>query len=252
MEPSTEKLLEALCTDPRSSRERLLHVAGLMFAERGRDAVSTRELTKAAGANLSAIGYYFGGKDGLYNEAIDYTIAGTQKPIAGAEARLRAELPAAGRDRDALARAARAFVRAVLTALLGLGPEHWPRRLIMREIDHPTAAFDRLYRAIFEPLIGAFRDLVVAATARDADDAETIILTNALLGECLIFHRNRPIILRNLGWDEYTPARIALVVEIVVDGILDALDLPREAGAGGGGARPPTCLPPQAGGGSRL
>jgi AcrR family transcriptional regulator len=234
MEPSTEKLLEALCTDPKSSRERLLHVAGLMFAERGRDAVSTRELTRAAGANLSAIGYYFGSKDGLYNQAIDFTIAGTRALIAGAEARLRADLAAAGRDRRKLARAARAFVRAVLTALLGLGPEHWPRRLIMREIDLPTAAFDRLYQAIFEPLIGAFRALVVAATERDGDEAETTILTNALLGECLIFHRNRPIILRNLDWDEYTPERIALVVEIVVDGILDALDLPRARADGDG------------------
>ena len=123
-------------------------------------------------------------------------------------------------------------VRAVLTALLGLGPEHWPRRLIMREIDTPTAAFDRLYQAIFQPLIDAFKQVVVIATDRDPDNPETTILTNALLGECLIFHRNRPIILRDLGWHEYTPDRIALVVDIVVEGILDALDLPAVKGEG--------------------
>jgi len=227
MTDETEKILESLCDDPSSARERLLHVAGMLFADRGVDAVSTRELTKAAGANLSAIAYYFGGKDGLYNEAIDYTIAGTHHLIGGAEDRLRADLATAGGDRDQLSKAAVVFVRAVLTALLGLGPEHWPRRLIMREIDTPTAAFDRLYEAIFQPLIGAFRDIVVAATDRDPDNPETIILTNALLGECLIFHRNRPIILRNLGWTEYTTERIGMVVDIVVDGILDALDLPK-------------------------
>ena len=74
MPEDTDKILESLCDDPTSARERLLHVAGMMFADRGIDAVSTRELTKAAGANLSAIAYYFGGKEGLYNEAIDYTI----------------------------------------------------------------------------------------------------------------------------------------------------------------------------------
>ena len=230
MPEDTDKILESLCDDPTSARERLLHVAGMMFADRGIDAVSTRELTKAAGANLSAIAYYFGGKEGLYNEAIDYTIAGTQKLIGGAEDTLRADLDAAAGDRDALARAAAAFVRAVLTALLGLGPEHWPRRLIMREIDTPTDAFDRLYQAIFEPLIDTFKQVVVVATDRDPDNPETTILTNALLGECLIFHRNRPIILRDLGWSEYTQNRIALVVDIVVEGILDALDLPAVKG----------------------
>jgi AcrR family transcriptional regulator len=181
MAETTEQILEALCSDPTSSRERLLHVAGMMFADRGIDAVSTRELTKAARANLSAIAYYFGGKEGLYNEAINHTIDSTQALIGGAEAKLRADLAEAGGDRGALAGAASAFVRAVLTALLGLGPEHWPRRLIMREIDHPTPAFDRLYEAIFEPLTGAFRDLLVAATGCDPADAETVILTNALL-----------------------------------------------------------------------
>jgi len=226
----TEKLLAALCDDPTSARERLLHVAGMMFAERGMDAVSTRELTRAAGANLSAIAYYFGGKEGLYNEAVDHTITGMRELVGGAAARLRDDLARAGSDRAGLADAARHFVRAVLTALLGLRPEHWPRRLVMREIDAPTPAFDRLYEAIFAPLIDAFRDLVVAATGRDPADPETVILTNALLGECLIFHRNRPIILRNLGWSEYTPERIEVVVEIVVDGILDALALPAPAG----------------------
>lgn len=235
MAETTEQILAALCADPTSSRERLLHVAGMMFAERGIDAVSTRELSKAAGANLSAIAYYFGGKEGLYNETINHTIGSTQALIGGAEARLRADLAAAGGDRGALADAAGAFVRAVLTALLGLGPEHWPRRLIMREIDHPTRAFDRLYEAIFQPLTGAFSDLLVAATGCDPGDPETVILTNALLGECLIFHRNRPIILRDLGWDEYTAERIELVVEIVVEGIFDALALPRPKRAGNGG-----------------
>jgi AcrR family transcriptional regulator len=226
MATDTEKLLQTLCTDPTSARERLLHVAGMMFADRGVEAVSTRELTKAAGANLSAIAYYFGGKEGLYNETIDYTIAGTQKLIGGAEERLHADLEAAGGDREKLGLAVATFVRAVLTAILGLGPEHWPRRLIMREIDTPTEAFDRLYDAIFQPLINAFKQVVVIATDRDPDNPETTILTNALLGECLIFHRNRPIILRDLGWDEYTPERIVLVVDIVVEGILEALRLP--------------------------
>jgi TetR/AcrR family transcriptional regulator len=37
-----------------------------LFAERGLHGVSIRELSQAAGASISMISYYFGGKEGLY------------------------------------------------------------------------------------------------------------------------------------------------------------------------------------------
>jgi AcrR family transcriptional regulator len=51
--------------DDQGTKERLLSTALRMFAESGFDAVSIRDITNAAGANLGAIGYYFGSKDGL-------------------------------------------------------------------------------------------------------------------------------------------------------------------------------------------
>ncbi len=226
MAVAIETVLDNLCDDPSNCRERLLHTAGVLFAERGKDAVSTRELTKAAGVNLSAIAYYFGGKDGLYRELINHTIEGAQKLLGGAENVLRDDVARANGDRVALARAAVRFVHSLLTGLLTLGPEHWPKRLIMREIDHPTGAFARLYEAIFAPLNDSFRDLVAAATGRDHHAEETIILSSALLGECLIFHRNRAIILRALDWSDYSDEAIERIVVVVTRGLLAALDLP--------------------------
>ena len=43
-----------------ATRERLLDVAEQLFARRGLDAVSVRDITKAAGASLGAITYHFG------------------------------------------------------------------------------------------------------------------------------------------------------------------------------------------------
>jgi len=47
------------------TRERVLEVAERLFAERGFDAVSIRDIIAAAGANLGAINYHFGTKDRL-------------------------------------------------------------------------------------------------------------------------------------------------------------------------------------------
>ena len=53
-----------------NSREKLLEVAIELFAQKGLDGVSTRDLAKAAKVNISLISYYFGGKEGLYITAI--------------------------------------------------------------------------------------------------------------------------------------------------------------------------------------
>ena len=44
----------------RDTRERLLSAGERLFATRGIDAVSVRDITDAAGANLAAINYHFG------------------------------------------------------------------------------------------------------------------------------------------------------------------------------------------------
>src|SRR5437667_5276247 len=49
----------------RPTRERVLATAERLFATRGIDAVSVRDITDAAGANLAAVNYYFGSKHGL-------------------------------------------------------------------------------------------------------------------------------------------------------------------------------------------
>ncbi|ACD96718.1 transcriptional regulator, TetR family [Trichlorobacter lovleyi SZ] len=47
-------------------RNRLVEVGTRLFAEHGLHGVSVRELSQAAGASISMVSYYFGGKEGLY------------------------------------------------------------------------------------------------------------------------------------------------------------------------------------------
>lgn len=56
-------------SDGAESRQRLLHAALALFAEKGFAKTSTREIAQAAGANIAAISYYFGDKAGLYRAA---------------------------------------------------------------------------------------------------------------------------------------------------------------------------------------
>lgn len=54
------KTRKARAERPGATRQRLLDEAERLFARRGLDAVSVRDITRAAGANLGAITYHFG------------------------------------------------------------------------------------------------------------------------------------------------------------------------------------------------
>lgn len=54
----------------QDSRDRILRTATALFAEKGYDSVSLRDITAAAGVNISMISYYFGSKKGLYDAAL--------------------------------------------------------------------------------------------------------------------------------------------------------------------------------------
>ena len=59
----------------KDTRSKLIEIATELFATKGFAAVSVRELTVAAEVNVSAISYYFNGKEGLYKAVLKEQMA---------------------------------------------------------------------------------------------------------------------------------------------------------------------------------
>ncbi|MCU1343136.1 MAG: transcriptional regulator, TetR family, partial [Candidatus Acidoferrum typicum] len=59
---------------PDPTREKLLEVAEHVFADRGYQAATIREICVRAGANVAAVNYHFGDKLGLYTEVLQQSI----------------------------------------------------------------------------------------------------------------------------------------------------------------------------------
>ena len=57
------------------TRVRLLDTAEQIFADYGYEGASIRQITHAAGLNLSLISYYFGSKEALYQEIFEQKLS---------------------------------------------------------------------------------------------------------------------------------------------------------------------------------
>jgi AcrR family transcriptional regulator len=55
----------------RDTRRALLDAATRLFAQRGYDGTSVRDIAEAAGVNLAMVSYHFSGKEGLYAACIE-------------------------------------------------------------------------------------------------------------------------------------------------------------------------------------
>lgn len=55
--------------ESRETRGRILEAAQKLFAEKGLDATSVRDITTEAECNVAAVNYHFGGKENLYLES---------------------------------------------------------------------------------------------------------------------------------------------------------------------------------------
>lgn len=61
--------------DKKDIRTSIISAATRLFAERGLNGVSIRQLSTAAGVSISMISYYFDGKDGLYSSVLQEQFA---------------------------------------------------------------------------------------------------------------------------------------------------------------------------------
>ncbi len=143
------------------TQERVLEVAERLFAERGFDAVSIRDIIAAAGANLGAINYHFGTKDRLIEAVFE------RRLVPSIQERLRAleAVEAAAGDRPPRLEAVlEAIFRPVVQEAMD------PRRggatfgkLMARSLVDPHPVMERVMHRHFAAVVKRFDSTLLRA-----------------------------------------------------------------------------------------
>jgi AcrR family transcriptional regulator len=165
------------------ARSRLV-IAGLrLFAEKGFEAATTREICEAAGANISAIRYYFGDKAGLYRAAFTEPM-GDMPCHANMEA--YANLPLA----EALVMLFREFLEP-----LKKGEEFsLVMKLHFREMIEPTGAWQNEIDAEIKPQHDALVTMLKDQLGLQNIDTDVHRLAFAIIGMAVHFYVGQEVV----------------------------------------------------------
>jgi AcrR family transcriptional regulator len=143
-----------------------------LLAERGEDAVTLRELTDAAGANVAAVSYHFGSLSSLCDEAITQALERYLDAQQEAVSVLDPE--------STLDELAAAFARPMMRALAAGGRDLAVMRIVARagidpprEWDHLDSRFDEIRRDLLR---------VLKANVPDVKDRELILRIRFVAG----------------------------------------------------------------------
>ena len=200
--------------------------AGLeVFGRLGFEGASTREIAKAAGANLAAIVYHFGGKEGLHLAVAEHVTGSIFAKIGPTLAAI------SGTDAAATPKAARAslhqLIGTFIDVILGTAEaERWAR-FIVREQMQPTAAFDVIYRFMSGAVSNATR--LVAAALGKPEDTELRVRVFTMVGQVLVFRVAQTLVTRRMEWKQIGDAERALIKRVVLGQIDDIIDAERQS-----------------------
>lgn len=196
------------------TRDRILEAAGQLFAERGFESTTVRDICQSAGANVAAVNYYFGDKERLYVEAV----------VQAHKWRLdQAQLPDWNEHttpREKLAD----FIETFFKRVLGSPDDTWRTKIVMREIMNPTAACAEIansnIRPQFEILQTILRQLLPASTT----DEELHLTAFSIVGQCLFYHVANPIIRNLVDENEHEAYDVEKLSQHVTKFTLAAID----------------------------
>jgi AcrR family transcriptional regulator len=188
------------------TKERLLNEAEALFAQKGYDAVSVREITTAADCNLAAVNYHFGNKQNLYLEVLVPRARRVQEYFRKTLAEQDAPLPTA---------VARSLAEAFLVGPLSDDERQRHHQLMARELGHPTEAFEFLADQVMRPFFGQLADILRPTIPKGLDKERLMLNILSMFALVLYFNFARVAVSRITG-SEYDSAFKARLVEHIV------------------------------------
>ena len=192
---------------PDQTREKLLEVAGPVFADRGYRAATIREICAGARANVAAVNYHFGDKLGLYTEVLQQSVRAAQ--LKAVQDALSEDAP----PEDIL----RALIRARLRSIAGEALPDWHSRLLAHELAQPTPALRQLIKKVARPIYQRLLKLIGEMIGLPPDDDNTRLCAISVVGQVLAYVLPGPLLVEVWPELKMTPEQVERIADHIAE-----------------------------------
>ena len=156
------------------TRDRVLKAAGPIFARKGFEAATIREICAAAEVNVASVNYHFGDKQTLYIETIRLAHTLRLQELAPES------WPAGTSPESKL----RTFVGNLLARIIGADQIAWYTQIMLREMLEPTAACRPIVEDFIRPQHNRLLE-IIAELAPETDSQLREKIAFSVIGQCL-------------------------------------------------------------------
>lgn len=199
---------EAKTKNGDDARQRLMDAGEKLFAEKGFDSVSVRDITSLANCNVAAINYHFGGKDKLYLEIMQIRM------VALRDIRVSSITEVMSRDETTLEDLLREFSWAFLNPLVDEESGTQLMKMMLREMLDPHLPVEMFFQEVIQPVMGALMDAMMKVCP-DVEVNQMLLCMHSLIAQLLhTVHVNGMMAKAECGQCEH-PGLDALVDHIV-------------------------------------
>ena len=196
------------------TREALIDAAIDIFGRDGFRAASTRSIADSAKVNQALIGYHFGGKPGLYLAAFERIMRSVEQYLLPVAQMLRPQLERGDPNVDQCLDYVHRLVEAFIATFTSPESAAWAR-LILREQQNPSEAFERLYERVMAPQLALLTGLIARIRGLDPRSTEARLLAQTVVGQALVFRSARATVLRHLELQELGVEEIATIHRVI-------------------------------------
>lgn len=195
------------------TKQRLIHSAGMAFAEKGYEAASVRDICQMADANIAAINYHFGDKRSLYVTAVRHAQCCWDEDQPTCE--WPADMPPVQRLRE--------YVRTMIERRLSSQRPHWHLELMLRELARPTEACQAVVDDYIRPMADALRAILKDLLGEDFPEERGNLIGFSIVGQVMFYYVHQPIIRLLIGDEAYNHLTVEKLATHIADFSLAAL-----------------------------
>jgi AcrR family transcriptional regulator len=167
-----------------TTKQRLIDAAGAIFAEKGYEAASIREICQLADANIAAVNYHFAGKRALYVAAVRHAQCCRQEDVPFPE------FPPDLAPADQL----RALIGVMFERMLSPHRPQWHLELMLRELARPTEACVAVVDDYIRPMSDTLRAILNQLLPADLTEEQRWMIGFSTVAQVLFYYTHQPII----------------------------------------------------------